>query len=501
MNAETKKQLSVMHKTLEESDIYLHALSVMQFDMETLCPDKGIEQEGETIAALSNKMFRLQHRQAFIKALEYLKDHRDELEPQDALAVRIYYDEYLKEKNVTPALQHQFSRVFNKAFGDWQRARLASDFTAFAPALQDVVDAEKKIISLRETKMACGYDHLLDDYEKGMTSAKLDELFGTCRDRLVPFLEKIRKSKKKIRTDFLSRPVTDAAQEQMTKYLLDVLGFDRSRGAFALTEHPFTSHLARYDTRITTHYYPDRFISSMYSVIHETGHALFDQNQRDDNALYHIDDKSMGQHESVSRLYENVFGRSESFIHLIYDKTCEIFPEAMAGVSEKELYEGVNLVEPSLIRTEADEFTYVLHIIIRYELEKKLFAGEIGVADLPGLWADYYEKYLGVRPANDREGVLQDVHWTSMFGYFPTYALGNMYNAMYVKRMKSELDVDSLILNGDFGTINSWMKTNVFEFADELDPPEWIMKITGKSLAPDDFLDYLENKYGELYGL
>ena len=145
MNAETKKQLSVMHKTLEESDIYLHALSVMQFDMETLCPDKGIEQEGETIAALSNKMFRLQHRQAFIKALEYLKDHRDELEPQDALAVRIYYEGYLKEKNVTPALQHQFSRVFNKAFGDWQRARLASDFTAFAPALQDVVDAEKKL--------------------------------------------------------------------------------------------------------------------------------------------------------------------------------------------------------------------------------------------------------------------------------------------------------------------------------------------------------------------
>lgn len=501
MNKETERQLSVFHKTLDECEIYGHALAVMQFDMETICPEQAVEQEGETIAALSNKVFRLQRKQSFLKAMEYLYGRQDELVEQDALAVRLYYERYLKEKNITPAMDHKFSRIFNKSFADWQKARAASDFSIFAPSLGNVIDAERKIISLRDEKKDTPYDSLLDDYEKGMTTARLDELFGACREFMVPFLEKIRNSGKQIRTDFLSRPVSDEAQGKMTRYLLDVLGFDMTRGTFALTEHPFTSHLARLDTRVTTHYYPTMFLSSMYSVIHECGHALFDQNQRADNAQFHIDNKTMGQHESVSRLYENIFGRSKSFVHLIYDMTCEIFPEAMAGVSENELYEAVNFVQPSLIRTEADEFTYVLHIIIRYELEKKIIGGSVRVQDLPGMWADCYEEYLGVRPQNDREGILQDVHWTSMFGYFPTYALGNMYNAMYYGQMQKELDVDSLIRNGDFAAINGWMQKNVFECADALDPADWILRITGRELCPDDFLRYLENKYGELYGL
>ena len=216
----------------------------------------------------------------------------------------------------------------------------------------------------------------------------------------------------------------------------------------------------------------------MYSIIHEGGHALFDQNQPAENHDHFIiDGKTMGMHESVSRFYENRIGRSESFAEFVYPKVCELFPDAMDGVSEKEFYEGLNVVKPTLIRTESDEFTYTFHIIIRYEIEKALFAGEIKVE------------------------ALQDVHWASGFGYFPTYAIGNFYNAMYYNRMKQEVAVEDAIREGNFEPVNSWMINHVFAKADKLSPQEWIKDITGREFTPVDFLDYLEEKYSKIYEL
>ena len=240
----------------------------------------------------------------------------------------------------------------------------------------------------------------------------------------------------------------------------------------------------------------------MYSIIHEGGHALFDQNQpRENHDHFIIGGKTLGQHESVSRFYENRIGRSEAFVHFVYPKVCELFPQAMEGVSEQEFYLALNRVQSSLIRTEADEFTYTFHIIIRYEIEKALFAGEIKVEDIPELWNRKYQEYLGVCPTSDRNGVLQDVHWASGFGYFPTYAIGNFYNAMYYNRMKQEVDVDAAIREGNFEPVNSWMIGHVFAKADRLSPREWIKDITGRDFTPVDFLDYLEEKYSGIYGL
>ena len=188
-------------------------------------------------------------------------------------------------------------------------------------------------------------------------------------------------------------------------------------------------------------------------------------------------------------------------MHFVYPKVCEVFPQVMADVSEREFYEAVNAVSPSLIRTEADEFTYTFHIIIRYEIEKALFAGEIKVEDIPALWNKKYQEYLGVCPASDREGALQDVHWTSGFGYFPTYAIGNFYNAMYYNRLKEEVDVNAAIREGNFAPLNNWMIGHVFDRADRLSPKEWIKDVTGREFTPVDFLDYLEAKYSELYEL
>ena len=288
--------------------------------------------------------------------------------------------------------------------------------------------------------------------------------------------------------------------QKMAKWLLTQMRFDFARGTFATSLHPFTALLGKDDVRVTTHYNPTNFVSSMYSTIHEGGHALFEQNQpRENKERFILGGKTQGMHESVARFYENRIGRSESFVHFIYPKVCELFPEVMDDVSEKEFYEALNFVHPSLIRTEADEFTYTFHIIIRYEIEKALFAGNIKVENISEIWNQKYQEYLGVCPSSDREGVLQDMHWASEFGYFPAYAVGNFYNAMYYNRMKQELAVDEAVRMGDFEPINRWMTANVFAKADRLSPGEWIKDITGREITSNDFLDYLDEKYSGIY--
>ena len=502
LSADTEAALDLVNRTLTEAETCDHAVSVLNYDLETICPEKAMAEQSNVISYLENQSFKLRKNESFVRAAETLFRHRGELSEFDAVLAETLHRNYLKEKNLSPEKRKQFSDVRNQAFLDWLRAKKTSDFSIFAPSLEKIRDLSLEETALREERLPDTYDNLLDDYERGMTAGELDACFGRCLEVLLPMLEKIKGSRKKIRTDFLRRRVTDEEQRRMTDYLCSVIGLDMTRSAWALTEHPFTDGLWYDDARITTHFHPTAFASSMYSVIHEGGHALFEQLQPEENYTHHIRmNKTMGQHESVSRFYENIIGRSEAFIHLIYPETVRIFPEAMEGVSERELYEAVNAVTPSLIRTEADEFTYTLHIIIRYEIEKRIIGGTAAIGELPALWNSLYEKYLGIRPENDREGVLQDVHWASGFGYFPAYALGNFYNAMYYRRMKEDLSVENAVRSGNLRKVNSWMAEHVFFSADREDPKTWIRNITGRSFTAEDFLQYLTEKYGALYGL
>ena len=506
MTQETKAALERLQKTLQIMDKYGHATHVLNYDMETICPEKGMEAQGEVTAFLSNEAFKLKKSAEFEEDSEYLYAHIGELDPLDQVLVKHLHRAYLQEKNITPEKQMEFSLVYNKAFVDWSNARKNSDFSLFQDSLKAVDKAGKEQIALREPdpeeEGMSVYDKMLNDYERGMTTEKLDATFERCKEVLIPLLKKIRESNRQIRRDFLSREVTDEQQKKMADYLLGVMGFDFTRGAYTTSEHPFTDGLARNDIRVTTHYYPTQFISSMYSIIHEGGHALFEQLQPGENYDHFIDGfKTLGMHESVSRFYENRIGRSRAFVHLIYPKVCEIFPQVMGDVSEEELYRALNIVELSLIRTEADEFTYPLHIIIRYEIEKEIVSGTLEIEKVLERWREKYREYLGVEPANDREGVLQDVHWSSGFGYFPTYSIGNMYNAMYYNCMKQDIRIDEAVEKGDFTTINTWMKDHVFAKADRLEPSEWIRDITGREFTPEDFLSYISEKYTELYDL
>lgn len=498
------ESLALVKKTLSEVRMYGHASSVLNFDQQTICPKGGMEAQGEVDAFLSNKAYILQKDPAYIDACQYIYEHRDELtdEFDVALAESLHRD-FAKEKNITPEMQHERSLVYNRAFVNWLEAKKAKDFSIFAPSLAEVRDVQIREANLHEDRKESPYDTIFDGYERGLSSKDLDDTFNECKERLVPLLKKIVSSKKKIRTDFLSRPVSDESQKACAQYLLETMGFDFNRGAFATAEHPFTIEMGKNDTRVTTHYYPDAFYSSMFSIIHEGGHALFEQNQPAENYSHYIEfNKTMGMHESTSRFYENRIGRSREFISLIYPKCCELFPNVFDGVSEREFYESMNTVTPSLIRTESDEFTYTFHIIIRYEIERMIVNGKgCDISALPKLWNEKYKEYLGIEPAHDAEGILQDIHWTSGFGYFPTYALGNMYNAMYYNKMASEFDLKAAVRSGDFQKINGWMKQNVWACADREAPKTWIKNITGRDFTPKDFLDYLETKYSEIYDL
>ncbi len=501
-NTKIDDALAFVNQVLARQDILAHACGVLNYDMETICPENAIEEQGQIIAELSNQAFVLTKDEDFIKNAEFLYSNIEQISDTfDRALIIDLHQNYEKTRNITPEMDKEFSLGFNLAYCKWLQAKKASNFSIFAPHLQTVRDINLKQIELRPNALPNAYDNLLDDYERGIKCADLDLIFNQCKARLIPLLQKIQASGKKIRSDFMFRKVTNQQQQECADFLMDLMGFDKKRGALSLSEHPFTDALGQNDVRITTHFYGDNFASSMYSVIHEAGHALFELYQPAENWQHHLSRKTLGMHESVSRFYENRIARSRAFVELIFPKLSEIFPQVLGDVSAEELYEALNIVQPSLIRTEADEFTYTFHIIIRYELEKAIINGRAKIEDLPGLWNEKYRQYLGIVPPNDREGILQDVHWSGGFGYFCTYALGNFYNAMYYNKMQEDFNIENAVKTGDFAKINEWMKDKVFKKADRLEPKDWLFDICGTGFSPEPFLDYIEQKYSAIYGL
>ena len=287
-------------------------------------------------------------------------------------------------------------------------------------------------------------------------------------------------------------------------YLMETMGLDLGHVGLATTEHPFTTTLgSHFYERITTHYHEGDFLSSMYSVIHEGGHALYDTGSADDLAYTVLDGGvSMGIHESQSRFYENILGRSRAFCGFVFPKLRELFPEQMKGRSAEELYKAVNKAEPSLIRTEADEVTYSLHVMIRYELEKRVMAGELAVKDLPAEWNKLYKDYLGVDVPDDKRGVLQDSHWSGgAIGYFPSYALGSAYGAQFLSKMKESVDVDKCLETGDFKPLNAWNREHIWQYGALYKPGELLERVLGGPFDPEYYIEYLENKCRDVYGL
>ncbi|MCR4879339.1 MAG: carboxypeptidase M32 [Bacilli bacterium] len=495
------KELTELKEIITKARKYIYALNVINFDYETIVPKDAMEDEANIINFFGNEYFKLMHNDHVNSLVVTCYQNKDKIEdPLDVSLIEKMYESYMKNKNITPEFDLKMSEIYSKSYATWLKAKEAKDFNIFKPVFKEVIDITKEAVMLREDKLPNYYDNLLNDCEKGLIQEDLDKFFSELKVGLIELINKIKNSKHVVRSDFLNRKVAIHKQEEFSNYLLKLNGYDFSRGVLSTTEHPFTSCIGRNDSRVTTHYYEDMFLSNVFSVIHEGGHAIFMQNERGIDHDHFINDYiSNGMHESVSRFYENVIGRSKEYIHLIYPKFKELFSEEFPDVSEQELYEAVNIVTPSLIRTEADEVTYGLHIIIRYEMEKMICNNEISLDEIPTMWNKLYKDYLGVDVPNDKEGVLQDVHWTSGFGYFPSYAIGNCYNAMYLEKLKKDIPFYDLINKGDFETIKNWMKDHVFIHANVLDPKDWIKELTGEALTPKYFLKYLNEKYKDIY--
>ena len=498
-NQEKWKKLSAR---LDEIGAYQRTLGKLQFDMECCAPEEGMEQAGEDMSLVGKQLYKLTHAKPYQELVVQLHQDSEGLTTVQKKAVEHLYREYARSKNVPPKLAYQVDLAQNRAYGDWLKAKKSGDFSRFRDSFAALVDNTRKLIDLRDERHGSYYDTCLDDHEPGGSEAQLDAFFAALKERIVPLLRRIEREGKPIREEFLSRPCPIPVQEELARWLLEQEGLRESALVLMTTEHPFTENFGPKDVRVTTHYYENAFLSNLFTVLHEGGHALLMQNEPEELTANHCDNwASNAQHECVSRFYENLIGRSEAFIQFLYPKLRSLQGDPFADVSQQELYEAVNLVRPGLIRTEADELSYCLHILVRYELEKAFVNGEISVDQVPALWREKYRAYLGVEVPEDSRGCLQDVHWSFDYGYFPSYALGNAYGAQILHTMKQEFDVDQTIREGRLDRILDWMRDRVFAIASLTTPDEWIRAITGEGLNVTYYLDYLEEKFSRLYGL
>jgi carboxypeptidase Taq len=486
--------------------------AVLQWDQETYLPPGGVAERSEQLAlieGLAHKRFSCPETGQFLEKLSSVPgnprgdEKLPELERDFLRVMRRKYDKAVK-------LPSDFVSASARAEGlsqaAWAAARRNDDFAAFLPHLKEMI----KIAGQKAEFWGFGdradhtvYDGLLDIYEPGLFASEISAVFTPLRERLTGLLNKI-KLCPPINAAFLDQDYAVEDQIRFNSKLMDYLSFDKNRGRLDVSAHPFTTTLGSDDIRITTRYFPRNFLSGVFSVIHESGHAFYEMGfPREIRDTCLAEGASMAFHESQSRFWENVIGRSRAFWKGLYPKLQDCFPGQLKAVDLDEFCRALNQVKRSLIRVDADEVSYALHIILRFDLEKRLFSGELEPENLPVAWREKMREYLDLECPSDADGVLQDVHWSmGSFGYFPSYALGNIYGLQIFRKLQSDLpDFEELIARGDFGTVRTWLGDTIYRWGCRLEPAELLMKITGEKLSVIPFVEYLETKYTELYGL
>lgn len=494
-----KQELSALQAKMSA---FSHAVGLISYDAVTSAPKNTADNRAQTLGILSEEIYKLSTGDETLELLEFLDANRQELDEKQSRMVFLLLRDIRKTRKIPMDEYIRYQKLMVESDAVWHEAKEKSDFALFEPVLEQVFDYCRKIATWVEPDMD-SYDYWLNEFEEGLSRSRCDEFFALLRSRIVPLLEKVQ-SRPQLSDDILHGYFPAEGQEKLAHRLMETMGIDMGHCGLATTEHPFTTSLgSHFDERITTKYHEDDVSSSFFSVIHEGGHALYDMGS-DDSLAYTVLDGgvSMGIHESQSRFYENILGRSREFIGFVFPKLEELFPEQMKGYTADDLYRAVNRVQPGLIRIDADELSYALHIMVRYELEKRLFAGDITVHDLPGEWNRLYREYLGVEVPDDARGVLQDSHWSGgAIGYFPSYALGSAYGAQLLKKMKESVDVSACLESGNFAPINQWNREHIWQHGCMYPPAQLLRSALGEEFDPNIFCEYLEEKFSALYDI
>ena len=479
---------------------YNYIYYILSFDQETDCPENSKEYSLETQNWIRQKMIDLSMDPKNIDLLTNLYNNRDKLDNDLRLQVEEDYKGIDRLKKIPPKeLSRHFENV-SKSGLLWKRSRQTLDYSEFEKELKELVEYNFKYVDWMKKPYKHPLDILLDEMEDGFSVEKYDEFFNLIKENIVPLARKICKMPKLYNPKLDTLTFDKYQQMKVTRQICDMMGYTTDKGCVRETIHPFTSGFNSNDVRITTAYNEKLLLSNIYSVMHETGHALYELGVDPKyNGTSLFGGTSMGVHESQSRFMENYLGRSYAFTKKLYSVLKEAFPKQFEDITVDDLYYYANSVSDQFKRTEADELTYPVHILIRYEVEKALFNKEITTEQISDKFNDLFEEYLGKRPQNKLEGCFQDVHWSSGFGYFPTYALGNAYAAQFMEKMKETLDLDKLMEEGNFKPINAWLDENIHKYGKSMKNLALIEKACGAPFDPHYYINYLTKKFKTIY--
>jgi carboxypeptidase Taq len=499
-----EKVLNEFKQLLAEITDLGRASAVLGWDQQVNMPRGGAEDRGNILETLAT----IQHNRFVSKEmgdlLAKLVPYAETLDPEtdDACLIKRIAHNYEKETKVTMKWVGEFARITTMAQGTWEEAKSRNDFKLFQPHLEKIVELRKEYADFFKPYDHV-YDPLLDDFEPGLKTRDVKDIFGKLRPQQVDLLKKIA-AKPVIDDSFLHIPYEEQGQWDFGVDVITHFGYDWNRGRQDKSVHPFTTGFGIDDVRITTRFDPERAASALFSTMHEGGHAMYEQGVKASLRRTPLaNGASMAVHESQSRMWENLVGRSRAFWKYFYPRLVKIFPQQLKNVSMEAFYKGINKVEPSLIRVEADEATYNLHVMLRLELEIALLEGTVAVKDLPQAWNVKMKEYLGVVPSTDTLGVLQDVHWSGgMLGYFPTYALGNLVSAQLWEVINRDIpDLEDQIEHGKFEALLGWLRKNIHQHGAKFEPQVLVKKVTGSTITPEPYMRYLNKKYTEIYHL
>jgi carboxypeptidase Taq len=502
MNHET--QLSQLKSILNKYSDLVAVIGLLHWDLETLMPAGGSSGRGHQLATLTRIAHETFTSDQVGQLLDDLLPYAGQLDPDsdDARIIQVVDRLYQKKSRVPANLIAEIAKAGSDAHYVWIRARENDDFASFQPSLEHILSLKRQYAGHYQPYDHI-YDPLLDDYEPGLLTADVKSIFSALRPAQVDLLSAI-SERPQVDDSFLHQPYEERLQWKFGVEVITDYGYDWHHGRQDKSTHPFTQDIGIGDVRITTRVLEDYFPSAFFSTAHESGHGIYGQGV--DPILGRTPlskGASLGIHESQSRMYENLIGRSRHFWSHYYPRLQELFPTQLQDISIDAFYKAINKVEPSLIRVEADEATYNMHIMLRLELEIALIEGSLEVKDLPEAWNAGMQDYLGRTPPDDSLGVLQDVHWSQgYFGYFSTYALGNLISAQLWERMLKDIpDVDAQIQDGDFKALTAWMRDKVHRHGAKFKPQELVQRITGSKIDQEPYIRYLTSKYSEIYQL